>query len=413
MKTHQMPKVLIVGNFSYSRAQGAHPCLGYAYALRDAGFSIEFLGGLMDETGIRPDFQQFPCHFSPDRCLLKGWRAAFRNLSAYQHHLLKWLEQVPAAQYSAVIADPGCGATVMFLLKLRRLCLAKSWKLALAIMEWQRYWRYGSSRARDSLLCAIDTEIQIRFVNKRFRNIIAVSSYLERYYRKSGCNVIRVPPLIDARAEKWHCQSIMPPPKQDLTLLFSGAWVRDRLDLVIEAVQHLRRDGRNIVLEFLGPQAKDLGRNPKLQKLISQGPPDALKFHGWVPSERALPIAASADFGITLRDRARWSDACFPCKVAEFQALGVPLLCNLTSDLDQVLKNGDNALIVPRVSVAALIHAIQRALALTPPQRERMRRCSLQCADAYFDYRRYIGPLSEFVNNGCQRTPIHAHNVCY
>jgi glycosyltransferase involved in cell wall biosynthesis len=166
---------------------------------------------------------------------------------------------------------------------------------------------------------------------------------------------------------------------------------------MIEAVHHLRRDGQKIVLEFLGSGPKDLGRNPKLQTLISQSPPGALRFHGWLPNEKALTIAASADFGILLRNRARWSDACFPSKVAEFQALGIPMLCNLTSDLDQALKDGDNALVVPDVSVAGMVTTLKRALALTPVEKQRLKHSSLLCAEKYFDYRSHIDRVAGFM----------------
>jgi glycosyltransferase involved in cell wall biosynthesis len=398
MSTGQKPKILITGDFSYSRAQGAHVSLGLAKPLWEAGFSPEFLSGHMDDTGIRNDFQEFPCHYAPNRILLRGWRAAFRNRSQCGNHLLKWLEQIPAGQFFAVIADPGCGETIAFLWRLRRLCLAKAWRLVVVVAEWQKFLRSGVHALRSSLATVIDSEIQMRIVNKQIGHIIAVSTYLHRYYSKSGCNVIHIPPLIDTQAEKWRCRQPIESPKQDLTLLFSGTWYRDRVEIIIESVGRMRTEGHKLVLEFLGCGPHDLGRNPKLQRLISQSPPSTLRFHGWVPADRVLPIAASADFGLLLRDSARWSRACFPSKVAEFQALGVPLLCNLTSDLDQTLKDGENALIVPQVSVAELVNTIKRALALTPLERERMRWCSFQRAAVHFDYRRYVGPLAEFLN---------------
>jgi glycosyltransferase involved in cell wall biosynthesis len=352
----------------------------------------------MDDTGIRSDFQEFPCHYAPNRLPLRGWRAAFRNRSESENPLLKWLEQVPAGHFFALIAYPGSGATLAFLWRLQRLCVAKAWRLVVVVTEWQKFLRNGLRTLHSSLAAFMDSEIQMRIVNKQIRNIIAVSTYLHRYYRKSGCNVMHIPPLIDTQAEKWRRRQPIESPKQDLSLLFSGTWGRDRLETIIESVERLRTEGHKIVLEFLGCGPDDLGRNPKLQRLMSQSPPGTLRFHGWVPAERVLPITAAADFGVLLRDHARWSDACFPSKVAEFQALGVPLLCNLTSDLDQSLKDGENALIVPHVSVAELMNTMRRALALTPLERERMKQCSFQRAAVHFDYRHYVSPLAEFLN---------------
>jgi glycosyltransferase involved in cell wall biosynthesis len=142
-------------------------------------------------------------------------------------------------------------------------------------------------------------------------------------------------------------------------------------------------------------------------------PKQAVHFYGWIPAENVLSIAAGADFGVLLRDRARWADACFPCKVAEFQALGVPMLCNLTSDLNKALQDGKNSLIVRDVSVAGLVKTVKRALALTPLQKERMRRRSLESAADYFDYRRYVAALRAFLGHVCEIPSLQddAYNV--
>jgi glycosyltransferase involved in cell wall biosynthesis len=165
----------------------------------------------------------------------------------------------------------------------------------------------------------------------------------------------------------------------------------------MEAVQLLRRSGRNVVLEFLGSSREDMARNLRLQKYLTQAPAGAFLFHGRVPAERVLPITAKADFCILLRDRARWSNACFPSKVTECQTLGVPMICNQTSDLDEVLRDGANALIVPNVSTAALVATLERALALTPSERDRFRAASIQSAVAHFDFRQHAEQLGEFM----------------
>ncbi len=399
MSTGQKPKILILGDFSYSRAQGAHVALGLGKPLRDAGFSPEFLAAHMDETGVRSDFQEFVCHFPLKRRLLRGWRAAVSGLLANDDGLIKWLEKSVAGEFSAVIAYPGSGSTVGFLVRLHRLCLKMGFKLIVVVCEWQRLWQSDGSKLRDRVMASLDSEIQRRVVNKQIMHIIVVSTLLERYYRKSGCDVIRMPPLIDAQAEKWNCRPTTEGPKSDLTLLFSGSWCRDRLDLIMEAVQYLRRDGNRIVLKFLGSGPNELQRSPRLQRQMAQAPPDTFGFHGWVPFERVLPITASADFGVLLRDPAKWSDACFPSKVAEFQALGVPLLCNLTADLQEYLVDGENALVVPHVSVAAFVTTVKRALALAPAEMHHMRQCSLQCAARRFDYRIYSDSLGQFIRH--------------
>lgn len=390
------PKILIVGGFSFSRgAGGSNYVIGLGKALSEAGFCVEYLCDDRHGKTVRQDFQEFTCHAVSRGPSLRGWKAAWKNLSASEDALLKWLERVPSDEFQIIIAYPG-GLPVAFLWRLRRLCAAKAWKTAAVVVEWQQLWKYYPSKLRNLLLDMADQELQIRLVNKRFGHIIAISSLLERYYRKSGCKVIRIPPMIDAEGQTLQRK---PTPKQEaqgLRLLFSGAWLRDRLDIIVKAVLLLRGEGKPIALEFLGPGVNDLRMNPNLQKQIMEGPEGAFRFHGWVPLEEARSITMSADFGILLRERARWSNACFPSKVAEFQALGVPLLCNLTSDLAQSLRDGDNALIVHEVTVEALVATLRRGLALTSGEKARLKQGSLECAASIFDYRKHAEPLGAF-----------------
>jgi len=52
--------------------------------------------------------------------------------------------------------------------------------------------------------------------------------------------------------------------------------------------------------------------------------------------------------------------------MTECSALGVPMLCNLTSDLADYLRNGVNAIVVSDVSVEGFCQALQGAFG---PQR--------------------------------------------
>jgi glycosyltransferase involved in cell wall biosynthesis len=391
-------KVLIVGDFTFARGEaGSNYVIGLGKTIEEAGFRVEYLAEDVDHGTVREDFREFTCHFAPKRRLLTGWKAAVSALCASDDGHIKWLEQAVAGEFSAVIVYPGSGFTVGFLLRLHRLCLRKGFKLIAVVCEWRPLWRFGDPKLRRRVAASVDAEIQRRVVNKRIKHVIAVSKVLEHYYTKSGCEVIRIPPLLDAQAEKWHCRPATEEPQQRLTLLFSGSWRRDRLDLITEAILRLRGEGHDVLLEFLGSGPDDLGRSGLLRRQMMKSPAGTFRCHGEVSVEKVLPITASADFGVLLRDRAKWSNACLPSKVAEFQALGVPMLCDLTSDLEEHLLDGENALIVPQVSAAAFVATVKRALALTPAEVRRMKLSSLKCAATKFDYRVYSDSVGKFI----------------
>lgn len=47
------------------------------------------------------------------------------------------------------------------------------------------------------------SELNMRCVQKKIKNIIPISHLLNEYY--SACNTLQLPPLIDISDEKWNC----------------------------------------------------------------------------------------------------------------------------------------------------------------------------------------------------------------
>ena len=396
---HKTRKVLIVGGFTFSRGEaGSNYVIGFGKALEAAGFQAEYLAHGRPDDKLREDFRHFTCHVVPRGPEYRGIKAAIVNLSAAEHGLLEWLAGIPVQQYHAVIVYPGGEFPFMGLEKLRKLCANKGWKHAVIVGEWQSFDNFNQLRLHNRIMAVLDSEMQIRVQYKRVANVVSISRFFERYYNTGLCRSVYVPPLVDTSAEKWRCRSRSNGNGRDLRLLFSGGWWRDRLDLMIKAVAQLRREGHPVVLEFLGSDPAEIKTAPGLKELLSSAPQESVHFHGRVPVEQVLPITASADFGVLFRERARWSDACFPSKLAEFQTLGVPMLCNLTSNLDEVLKDGGNALIVPKLTVESFVATVRRALALPQEAKLRMKERSLECAKREFDYRAYSGTLQGFLN---------------
>ena len=396
IKSPENGKILIVGGYTFSRGEaGSNYVIGLGKALEETGYEVEYLADDPSPEPMREEYRSFKCYCAPPESRQRGWRSALANLSAADNSLLNWLNKVPTGEVATIIAHVG-GLPVAFLYRLQRLCVARGWKLAMIVGEWQGFAQFARLKLRQRLLAVLDSELQRRMVNKRVKHIIAISRYLQRYYQNSGCHTILIPPLIDCRAKKWGCRISPTNPRRELKLLFSGGWWRDRLDLITEAMLQLRNEGLAVTLEFLGSGADDLSQSSILRSQLARGRDGTFHFHGNVPVERVLPITASADFGVFLRDKVKWAEACFPSKVAEFQGLGVPVLCNITSNLEDVLTDGENALFVPEVSAGAFAQTVKRALRLPWPELCRMKQRSLDRAATWFDYRTYCGPLKRY-----------------
>jgi glycosyltransferase involved in cell wall biosynthesis len=82
--------------------------------------------------------------------------------------------------------------------------------------------------------------------------------------------------------------------------------------------------------------------------------------------------------------------------MTESCALGVPMLCNLTSDLADYLRDGENAIVVSEVSVGAFCQALEGALTLSEGQFRNMKRAARVLAER-FDGSRYANAYTRIL----------------
>jgi glycosyltransferase involved in cell wall biosynthesis len=117
---------------------------------------------------------------------------------------------------------------------------------------------------------------------------------------------------------------------------------------------------------------------------------------GRIPQERVRDAYLAADFSVLLREPVRYAHAGFPTKVPESLAAGVPVICNLTSDLGEHVHDGVEGLVCEGPSPSAFAAALRRAIDLPPTRRAAMRRAARAEAERSFDYRVYIDALARF-----------------
>jgi glycosyltransferase involved in cell wall biosynthesis len=165
---------------------------------------------------------------------------------------------------------------------------------------------------------------------------------------------------------------------------------------MLRAVLKVRQTGLDVTLEYLGTTreqiAKLLGNRDALLDSLGNG----VHFHGRVPEEQVTRVMRSASFGVLFRNEARWSKYCFPSRVPEFSALGVPMLCNLSSDLGTYLKDGQNAILVPDVSIEGFCSALEKARRLSADAFHCMRVQARQMAQR-FDGAAYANSYRELL----------------
>ena len=225
-------------------------------------------------------------------------------------------------------------------------------------------------------------------------SVIAISRYLEQYFAGKGIHTMRLPILCDTE------ESVQKAPSAEkLTLFYAGAPHRkDLVGNVLEAALLLTPEERaRLSVVLVGVNRQSLINVSGIAENTLEACRECLTCYGRVPRDEVLRLMAQADFTILPRNAAlRFAQAGFPSKAVESLSHKTPILCNLSSDLALYLTDGENAILADDHTPSALVTALKRALALTPPEKDRMKQTAWESAKQHFDYRRYAESLHEF-----------------
>lgn len=394
------PRIFYVGGFHFPDGDAAaHRVYGIGKALRDAGYEVVFLGAErigrpQDAThGGRYQFDNFSYYpagntgDSPMRRALRLWRTHLSGLSAMSRLKMLWKDDS--------VAVFAYQASLPFLVQLRSFCNLHHAVLVADVVEWYdrrhvTWGRYGPF--------ALDSELRMRYMRGRADGVVAISSYLERFYGHQGRPTLRVPALVDTSADCWQRPRTEPGVKSSLQLAFVGrAGKKELLVNAIRGLALLGNDARKWQLLMVGPDRAELGLNLGRDANLLERLNGTLRFVDFVSHDEALAHLGLADFSILLRPDLRFAHAGFPTKLVESLAMGVPVICNLTSDIGLYVGDGREGLLIEDSSPEAFAGGLRRAMSLSREQRIVIRENARQRARLSFDYRNWIEPIGEFM----------------
>jgi glycosyltransferase involved in cell wall biosynthesis len=397
-----LAKVIYTGSFRFPDGDAAAArVLGIGKALCAAGHEVVFAGwekqGRQDD--LREDgftYQGFSYFSQGDlpTSTVSPLRRVLRFIR-YGQNTLRWLEAQDMRDVKAIIAYHGGS---WFLSRLISLCRQQGIRLIVDCTEWYAAHSLQGGRFGVPYL---DNEIRMRHFNVAAGRVIAISSYLERYYLQYGCSVLRVPPLVDLGEEKWQSLQCAPADYGVLSVVYAGTPAKkDLLGNALRGLRILRDDGVSVKLHLIGPTREAVARCLDNDAPILEGLTEMLIFHGRVSQTEVPKLLAAADFSVLLRPQERYAQAGFPTKLVESLAAGIPVIANPTSDIAEYVRDGIEGILLDDDSPTAFVAGVKRALVLSRDQRETMRRNARLRAEASFDYKGYVQQLSTFIHEG-------------
>lgn len=232
-------------------------------------------------------------------------------------------------------------------------------------------------------------------------NVIAISSFLEEYFKQRNNNVKRIPVIMDIKKITPRLKCIENSEKF-IFVYAGGPGKKDYLKEIIEGFSFLSLEQRKIVeVNIIGVNEDQLVKSCDVSIDLINSIKDCLKIYRRISRDETLELVKRADYSLLIRNESlRYSKAGFPTKIVESLACGTPPLCNLTSDLGLYLKNEENSIIALGHTSKDVYKAIIHAISITDiNKRNFMRESARKLAEDSFHYSRYVSSLKEICDN--------------
>lgn len=288
-----------------------------------------------------------------------------------------------------------CGFTMIHVLTfLKRYCRSRQIPLIKDVVEW--YSPQQFPRGKWSLSYRMKDLENRRVISPPVR-VIAISRYLERYFLSKGCETSRIPIYFDVARMPMRVEN----DDDFLHLIYAGSpGKKDYLPLMLAGLSLLDTvvlsQVKFMIIGVTKSQVKTMIPPTEYARLEPN-----LDIRGRMPHHEVLSALCRADFSVLLRDAdARYAQAGFPTKVIESLSVGVPIICNYSSDLKDFLTDGENALIVQSLAADSFAQVLKRAVALSAFEKAKMSVAARQCAESRFNIDSYSHEWNELLLEG-------------
>lgn len=390
--------ILYLGLFRFPEGDAAASrVLNNARLFRDLGHSVKILsfGGEYREQDISLDGYVYDgLHYVITHDIdTHSWKERFLRYIYPNPNARNYI----AANIVSFDIVVSYNTTLPMNIYLQHICKKHGKKIILDVTEWP-----DSNELLGGKLCPIYwmSELNMRFIQKHFKNMIPISQFLNRFYSHS--NNILLPPLIDINDTKWNCFKPV-----DFTsvnhyngvrIIFAGTPARkDLLKNLVEAIVQVLNEGQVIQLVVAGvsiEQANQFCAEDILSKYRNN-----IVFLGRIPQSLVPSLYHISTFSAIIREPSRKNTAGFPTKMVESMAAGCPVLLNITSDLGDYAIDGENAVLIENYHVCSIKEGLMSILSMTNEKISKMKLCARKTGEQRFDYHNYMEMGLRFINN--------------
>ena len=385
-------KVVYVGAMSFPNGgAAARRILGNLLSLIAGGYEVIVGSGQLPQTQLpqNEEFHGISIHSIGERTA-ENKPILLKHLiySGMGRKTIEWLNTLNPKPVAIILYS----GDTPYLLRLIPWCRNRDIPLIYEASEWDDPGNVPGGRYSPY---RFNVELTMRYLVPSVRNVIAISSFLDNYYRRLGCETVCIPPTIDtlrfANPLKTHTGHL-------ISIGYTGTpSKKDLLNNILEALLRIDPLGEQFRFNIAGLSNSEILNYPAMKQRNIKEIPPMINCVGIVSHAVAIRLIGDSDFSILLRYPKRYAFAGFPTKVVESLAMGTPVICNLTSDLGKYIHDGVSGIVCKDHQVESLTNALLRLKYLSSEEILKMSQAARRIAEDSFDYRRYVSVLDSFI----------------
>ncbi|MEK5030433.1 glycosyltransferase [Paenibacillus sp. FSL R7-0302] len=218
-----------------------------------------------------------------------------------------------------------------------------------------------------------DHEYYMRVINKRVDGLLVISSYLEKYYKKTSLPLLRVPSI-----GEFNNLPVVSEQKKDnnypIKIGYYGTpSIKDGIYEMIQAINILSEKKCDFKFYLAG----DDGRSGHLKKVIeivnsNKLLSEKIVIMGKINQEDIPVFFSNCDILILTRPNMRFAKAGFPQKIPEYMSLGKPIVVTDVGDISMYVRHEVDGLIVKPNNPLIFANALEELINYSDNDREKM-----------------------------------------
>ena len=239
----------------------------------------------------------------------------------------------------------------------------------------------------------LDTNLRMKWLNKKADYMITISEYLKAYYENSKKRIVQIPGIYAQGEEQ--CDLLRIDKTDSKILAFVGSpglkCEKEKIDWVIKAICKINSETLKIQFLIAGIDKETLRKNrPDLTDLPQFD--QSILCLGKIEHDECLKLISSSDFSVIIREDSLLSNAGFPTKLGESFACGTPVLVTPTSDIKKYIPTGYGI-----ITENCTYDAVEKSLVLltTYSAEDITRMHALVKSDNPLSYEKYIDEIKE------------------